>query len=267
MGMTSIATVSFAQPADTSSLLRTAAGGEAQARYAAIDDLGERHEAAETVVPELAKLLKDSDAKVRWRAARSLGDYGSSAQPAVQGLTALLGDSDPVVQYHAAVSLGKAGDRSDATVDALVKSVTSPDGRVARAAIAALRKLKPDPKHVVAVLDQMLGSDDHVVVVHALEALVERGEQAVPVLNEALKRPRTVYVACAAIEQIGPAAAGTVPALTQLLRETKHSHLLIQTLLALASIGPAAQTAAPQIKVQRVAANGGGLVAGQDSSG
>ena len=33
-----------------------------------------------------------------------------------------------------------------------------------------------------------------------------------------------------------------------LLGDTKHSHLLIQTLLALASIGPAAESAAPQIK-------------------
>ena len=66
-------------------------------------------------------------------------------------------------------------------------------------------------------------------------------------LNAALKRPKTAYVACAAIEHIGPDAAATVPALTELLGKTRHSQLLIQALLALASIGPAAESAAPQI--------------------
>lgn len=237
----------LAQPADTASLLKTATNGSADARYEAIDDLGERHEAAETVVPQLAKLLHDSDPKVRWRAARSLGDYGEKAQPAAVALRELLNDKDPVVRYHAAVALGKIGDSSDETVDALVAAVTAKDARVARAAIAALRNLNADPKHVVAVMDHILASDDHAAVAYAIEAAVERGAKAVPVLNEALKRPNTAYLACAAIEQIGPEAADTVPALTDLLRETKHSRLLIQGILALASIGPAAQSASPQI--------------------
>src|SRR5262249_7272952 len=51
------------------------------------------------------------------------------------------------------------------------------------------------------------------------------------------------YLAVTAIEQIGPDAADTVPELTALLGKTKHSQLLIQTMLALASIGPKAQSA------------------------
>ena len=237
----------FAQRADVATLLQTAANGSNEARYAAIDDLGERRQAADSVVPALAKLLKDDDPKVRWRSARSLGDYGELAKPAANDLRNLLNDKDRIVQYHAALALGKTGDRSHETIDALVHAVTEPDGRVARAAITALRALDPDPKHVIAALEHVLSSDDHVVVVHALEAAIERGAKAAPMLNEALKRPRTAYLACVAIEQIGPDAADTVPTLTELLGDTKHSHLLIQTLLALASIGPAAQSASPQI--------------------
>ena len=233
--------------AETTAVLKTAVSGAPDARYAAIDDLGELHESAESVVPALANLLKDKDPKVRWHSARSLGDYGPLAKPAVGELRALLSDKDRVVQHHAALALGKIGDRSDETIDALVKTVTVPDERVARAAITALRHLDPDPKRVIAALDQLLSSEDQVIVVHALEAVVERGAKAVPVLNEALKRPKTAYLACAAIEQIGPDAAGTVPALTKLLGDTKHSNLLIQSLLALASIGPAAQPASPKI--------------------
>jgi HEAT repeat protein len=242
-----IASPILAERPDIASVLKTAVSGSGEKRYTAIDDLGERHEAADLVVPALAKLLRDSDRQVRWRSARALGDYGEGAQSAVADLRELLRDPDPVIQYHAAATLGKAGDRSDETVDALVAAATRNDARVARAAIAALRNLKPDPQRVLTALETVLQSNDRAVVVYALEALVERGDDAVPMLNEALKRPGTAYLACAAIEQIGPPAAPTVPALIELLGSTKHSQLQIQVLLALARIGPAAKPAAPQI--------------------
>ena len=247
VGLCILAAPCLAQKADPAATLKIAVGGTGQERYVAIDDLGERHESATTVVPALQKLLADEEPQVRWRSARALGDYESQAQGAAAALRGLLKDSDPIVQYHAAVALGKVGDKSDATVQALVGAVTSPDGRVARAAISALRNLEPDPKHVVVAMKGVLASDDDAVVLHAIEAIVERGGAAAPLLNEALKQPETAYIAAAAIQHIGPEARATVPALTKLLGETKHSQVLIQALLALASIGPDAQSAAPQI--------------------
>lgn len=237
----------LAQQPDTAKLLQTAAKGSGQERHAAIDHLGERHQAGSQVVPQLQKLLRDRDPQVRWHSARALGDYGPLAKESASDLRKLLADKDPIVQYHAAVTLGKIEDRSEETVQALVTAATSKDGRVARAAIAALRNLKPGPQRVTAALSNALKSNDKAVLLYALEAIVERGADAVPLLNEALKRPDTTYLACTAIEQIGPPAAGTVPVLTTLLGETHHSHLLIQALLALASIGPPAQSAAPKI--------------------
>lgn len=242
-----IAAPCSAQKGDPAATLNTAVSGSGQQRYVAIDDLGERHESAATVVPVLQKLLADNDPQVRWRSARALGDYESQAQDAASALRGLLKDSDPIVQYHAAVALGKVGDMSDATIQALVAAVTSPDGRVARAAIAALRTLEPDPKYVVGALKRVLASDDEAVVLHCIEAIVERGGAAAPLLNEALKQPETAYLAASAIEEIGPDAKATVPGLTELLTKTKHSQLLIRALLALASIGPDAHSAAPQI--------------------
>lgn len=237
----------FAQLADTASLVKSAVSGTGQARYVAIDDLGERHENGDVVVPELQKLLSDKDAQVRWRTARALGDFGSQAQAAAPALRSLLKDRDPIVQYHAAVALGKLNDSSDDTVQALVQVVTSPDGRVARAAIAALRNLQPKPEVVVEALQKVLSSDDDAVVLYAMEAITERGADAAPLLIAALKEPKTAYLACTAIEHIGPQAKVTVPALTELLGNTKHSQVLIQALLALASIGPDANSAVPQI--------------------
>lgn len=232
---------------DVAGLVETATSGSGRAQYVAIDDLGEHAQEAATVVPALEKLLTSDDVQVRWRSARALGDYGEAAQAAAPALRDLLAEESPVAKYQAAVALGKIGDQSDATVDALVSAATGHGPLVARAAIAAIREIQPGPERVVAALQKALASDDHAVVVHALEAIVERGAEAAPFLNEALKQPETVYIACAAIEHIGPDAATTVPGLTKLLSDTKHSHLLIQTLLALASIGPAAESASPKI--------------------
>jgi HEAT repeat protein len=236
-----------AEPTDTAALVKAAAAGEGQTRYTAIDDLGERHAAAAAVVPELAKLLADKDPQVRWRSARALGDYDDQAKGAAPALRNLLRDSDVIVQYHAAIALGRVGDKSDETVQALVGAATSKEERVARAAIASLRELEPGREHVLKALGAVLKSDNDAVVLHAMEAIVEHGKQAVPLLNDALKNPETAFLACTAIEQIGPDAAETVPALAELLGKTKHSQLLIHALLALASIGPAAESATAEI--------------------
>jgi len=228
-------------------LAEAATTGSGIARYTAIDDLGERAAESDMIVPDLIENLDDSDPQVVWRSVRALGDYGEEAVAAASNLRELLSKGDPILQYHAAVTLGKIGDRSEATVDALVEAVGSSDGRVSRAAIDAMKTLKPGPQKTVPALKKALQSKDRMVAVHALEAIVEVGAPAVPLINEMLKDPATMYLAVTAAEEIGPGAAGTVPQLVELLSTTKHSHLQIQLLLALGRIGPASKSAVPQI--------------------
>jgi HEAT repeat protein len=247
------------QATDVAAQLKTATTASGQDQYKAIDHLGDDPESAATVVPALEKLLDDKDPQVRWRAERALGDFGDKAKEAVPELQKELtndgandgankgADDDAVVDYHAAIALGKIGDKSEATVDALVTAATNPDKRVARAAIAALRRLKPGPQKVGVALEKALEDDDSAVVMFAIDAIVEHGKEASPLLIELLKRPRTSFVACAAIEQIGPDAKDTVPALVELLKESKHSQLEIQALLALGKIGAAAEPAVPTV--------------------
>ncbi len=237
-----------AETSGTAKMLQDAASGSKETRYTAIDDLGERHAHASKVVPQLQKMLQDEDPQIRWRTARTLGEYRSQAKDTAAELRKLLSDKDPIVQYHAAIALGKIDDRSDETVNSLIDLATSKDARVARAAISALRKLKPGPKRVAEALAKALKSNDEAITMHALEAIVDEGPNAVPLLKEALGQPETSYLACAAVEQIGPDAAPVVPEITALLGTTKHSHLLIQELLALAAVGPGAESATPQIK-------------------
>ena len=93
--------------------LETAVNGSGKEQLKAIDELGERHEAAKTAVPKLRQLLKSDDDKVRWRAARALGDFGSLAHDAAGDLRMLLKDKDPIVEYH-----GNRHRESDARYDA-----------------------------------------------------------------------------------------------------------------------------------------------------
>jgi HEAT repeat protein len=238
---------SDAKVGDISSQLETAQSGTGQERFAAIDHLGDRQDEAAAVVPVLLKLLNDPNAQVRWHAERSIGDFGDKAQAAVPDLLKQLAGDDPTDTYHAAIALGKIGDKSEATVDALATAVMNKNPHVARAAIAALRHLRPGPQKMSAAVERALENDDTAVEVYAIEALVEHGKEAVPLLNALLKRPRTSLIACAAIEQIGPDASETVPGLIDLLSETKHSQLQIQALLSLARIGAAAEPAVPTI--------------------
>jgi HEAT repeat protein len=232
---------------DVDQLLDAAQTATGTEQYTAIDDLGEEPQEAAKVVPVLEKLLASDDEHVRWRSARALGDYGDAATSAAPALLKLLTESNPVIQYHAAIALGRVGDKSDATIHALVNAVGSTDPRVTRAAIGALRNLQPEPSQVLAALEVALTSDDQAVVLQAMKAIADRGAAAVPLLNEALKNPKTALLACTIIEQIGPEAAETVPSLVNLLNDTKHSQLEIEALLALARIGAAAKPASPQI--------------------
>lgn len=231
----------------TAEKLKIATTATGQQRYTAIDDLGENPVAASTVVPELIKMLGDKDVQVRWRAARALGDYGALAQEAVPELRKLVSSSDTVVRIHAIVALGRIGDKSPATVDALVDAASGSDPVVQREAIGALRAIHPGPEKVAKALSHALSSNDPAIMERALEAIVDQGANAVPLLIDAIKQPNTTLLACAAIEQIGPDAAGAVPALTELLAETVHSQVQIQALLALASIGPAARPATDRV--------------------
>lgn len=227
--------------------VKPAATSDVNPRYTQIDDMGEKATDGATAIPALTKMLADSDKQVQWRSARALGDFGAAAMPAAPELLKLLSSDDPIVQYHAAIALGRIGDKSETTVDALVNAVGSADPRVSRAAVAAIKNLQPGPVKVHAALKKALEAGDTAVTVNALDAIVEIGGKASPLLIECLGDPDTAYLAAAAIEQIGPDAAPTAPALGALLDKTDHSQLEIRALLALAAIGPAAKPAVPQI--------------------
>lgn len=210
---------------------------------ATIDKLGVSGgpQAGETLAPYL-----DSDnAQHRWRAARALGRLGH--QDAADKLVGLLDDSDPIVQLHAVVALGRIGDDSPETVEAIIQRVASPDTRIARASIAALRKLQPGPAKIAEAIEQVLQTEDQVVMTHVVDVLVDAGEQAAPLLQKMLEEEKAAYWAAVAISQIGPDAADAAPALAKAI-ERGNDASLHQELLAVAALGPAGDAAADAVR-------------------
>ncbi|TWT78096.1 HEAT repeat protein [Posidoniimonas polymericola] len=220
----------------------------ANSTYETIDDLGFSQQDA--AGEKLVGYLDSEDSQQRWRAARALGNLGY--KPAVDQLAGLLGDDDPVVQVHAMIALTRIGDVSPGVVEAIMEKVASSDERVARTALQTLKRLKPGPEKLAAALEKVLESDDQAVMSHALDALIEAGGAATPLLERALENEKSAYWAALAIEQIGPDCAGACNGLTKVLLRSQDDATLQQALLALAALGESAHQAAPA--VQKVAA-------------
>lgn len=188
-------------------------------------------------------LDSDKDA-VRWRAARAAGHLGLSSPATVAKLQKGVADKNWIVQLHSIAALEETGDKSPATVKALLEAVGSPNERVAAAAITSLRELQIAPEKMASLLNSELAEENNgAVAIHAVEALVEAGGKATPLLKEALKQPNAGYWASVAIVDIGPDAAGTVPELTEYIKTAEHADVVPQALMAVAAIGPQAKAA------------------------
>lgn len=216
--------------------------------YETIDDLGFSPSAESA--QQLTGYLSSDDPQQRWRAARALGNLGH--KPAAAPIAELLSDEDPVVQVHAMIALTRIGDTSPEVVDAIMAKVGSSDERVARTALQTLKQLKPGPEKLAAALEKALQSEQQSVMVHALEALVDAGGAATPLLKKALANDKSAYLAALAISEIGAPCAETSGELTKLLLRSKDPLVQQQAMLALAAIGDPAQNAAPV--VQKLAA-------------
>ena len=200
-------------------------------------------------VAELSEKLQDNDPNVRWRAARALGNLGEEAKLAAPALVQLLNDPEPVVQIYATVALARTGDRSDSTIAGLAKSAQSTDPRVVRTAILALAKLRLEPEQLASAMNKLLASENQRMLVYVVDAIVDSGERATPLLQAALEENEdTAYWASVAIAEIGPPAAGTVPELAAVLDSAEDPDTIAQVLLALAKIGPEAKSAVPSIE-------------------
>ncbi len=245
-------------PADPIVALRKAlaAAPDKNARVVVIDNIAELGQRSKAALDDLVTCTADEDPRTRWHAARAIGLIGEDALSAMPTLLKLLGDADPIVatQSAAAIGLIRADDGRDtipaadaqlyaSAVESLSKATTHSDPRVRRAAMRTLHLLSPAPEQLASLLSSQLSDADPSVVMPALHTLADLDAEAVPILIEALKSPKSRYWATLALTEIGPESAPAVEPLAQLAAEGEIEEQM-QAILALAAIGEKAAPAA-----------------------
>ena len=221
----------------------------------AIDALGAMRSRAKSTLPDLLKLTKQSDPKVRWHAVRTIGLIGEDAVSAIPDLSSILEDKDPVTAAQSAASIRHIYvddddiSQQDKTlyenaIDPLLTASLRDDPRVRRASIRAVAAISPDSKKLAQRLAKALSDRAPSVIMPVLHTLADMGDEAVPVLKEALNVPETRYWSAVALTEIGPEASPATEELATLTRQGTPTEQM-QAMLALAAIGPKASPAVP----------------------
>jgi HEAT repeat protein len=248
------------------------------ARIAALEALGGMPAAATGALPLLTRSLAVTDEDVRLVATVALGRIAAPAS--LEPLAQRLHDPSPRVRRAAAAALVAFGERAvpcllatleplatetqDAVVDALVrigtacvpglaKKALAGDPHVRRGAILGLGRLCGAAPEALATLAKLLGGDDESMRRCAISALGGAGSRganrAVLLLTPCLRdeSPWVRYSTVQALGQLGPAAAGAVPALMDALDDDV-LEIRVAAAEALAEIGPAARAALPVLR-------------------
>ena len=178
---------------------------------------------------------------------RCLGARAARIPGAASALVGQLGDKSARVRVHAADALGQIGPQARPSAKAIGELLRDPNLHVRRAAVRALRKIRPDPQVSIPLLMKGMDDADSAVRIGALDGLAECGKAAVQPLTEALGREKTAHFACMALGEIGPEAAPAVPALVELLKKDPRPEIRREAALTLGAIGEAAEMATPQL--------------------
>lgn len=225
----------------------TAAADTEQSSAAKIDQLIVDDAESESARPLLSKALDSKSDAIRWRAARAASRLGVSHPEIVTKLQAGVADSNWIVQLHSISALANSGDTSKATIDALAEAALSSNARVAAASISALRTLQAEPNVLAGAISKALTDGNPAAASYALQAIVEAGEKATPLLKELLKQPNSAFLASVAITDIGSDAAGATPELAAFVKSSDQPESTVQALMAVAAIGPVASSAEPAV--------------------
>ena len=230
---------------------------DSRTRVLTLDEIGAFGSKAKVALPDILAMTSDPEPRVRWHAARTIGLIGEDAVSAIPTLIKLLQDEDPITVAQAAAAIRHIhadDERTDtqdqdaalyqAAVAPLVATTLHPDARARRAAVRAVQTLHADSETLAGLLAKVLADSDPAVILPALHTLADMGDEAVPVLIEALKVPGARYWAAVALAEIGTEAAPATDQLTMLAKDGEPEERM-QAMLALAAIGPPATSAAP----------------------
>ena len=191
--------------------------------------------------------LKTADEKTKVEVLDQLGaSKGATTAAGVKPIEELLKDPSALVRSHAALALGQIGTAAKDSVPALAELVKDTDDNVRRSAVRAIMSIHPGPAVMIPICTRLLEDPDPAIRARILNAIAERGEEAVPALIEALKDEKAAYWALLILRDIGPAAKGAVPAIAEKLKDKK-AEIRREAALTLGAMGDAATPVVPQI--------------------
>jgi len=175
---------------------------------------------AEAAVPPLIEALEAESFHTRYWACRALRAIGPGAKPAVPVLVRLLREDLPSVRRHAAQALGGIGPQiGEEAIASLAAALDDPLEPVREDAAVALGELGPPAKAAAPALERVITRGPLAARVPGAKALwriTGRSDPAVGVLVDELGDYLWGAAAAEALGEIGPPAAGAVPALRKL---------------------------------------------------
>jgi HEAT repeat protein len=224
----------------------------------AIEVLGE---CGSPAVPELLRLLHDSDPEMRLAAAGAIARCGPEAKGACGALRAALTDGHAPVRAMAAAALTNIGVEDDATADLLEAAADKDlDVEVREAAVFALNSYEPRAERTIPALRVMLAprskwSSSRWRAACALGALGPKAAAAtsdlLPILDEEPHDFQLRTYVVTALWKIERDARKTVPLLMNLVKTATEddSETWYAAVKGLGSFGPEARDALPLLRL------------------
>lgn len=197
-------------------------------------------QAAQQRTADLVAATKSSDEAARLKAIHDLGASGDAA--AVPALVKLLQAESAVERAYAARALGMIGAPAKSAAKNLIDLLADPDADVRQEVVVALGAIRPGPKIAVPLFVKLMQDSDPGVRIRVMHAVADAKGAAVPALVEALANKDAAYWSCVILRDIGPDAAGAVPALVAKLKDPR-PEIRREATLALAAIGSPAASA------------------------
>lgn len=182
----------------------------------------------------LATALASPKTNVRLAAGNILREMGPSAAGAREALIVALADKNRRVRWFAIEALGNLGAEGKDAAESLVPLITDADVVTRRTAIDALGRIGPDAQVAVPALTKARGQDvalrrsveASLRQINVAEAAAQGAQRADGEVRESIKRlqgdDETVGRAAAkSLGELGPKAAGAIPALALALRSNE----------------------------------------------
>jgi len=197
--------------------------------FFAIQQLMRMGEEGASIVPDLRKLVECPDERTASFAAWALGAIGPAAKEAVPSLIKHLQNKEDygrqggkwvwVPHGFAAWALGRMGPAAKEAVPVLAETMLKGVGRARGPAVWALAQMDRDAEPAMDALLKVLSGRSFVMRLHAVEALSNIGEPAVPGLTDIAAKGRRSTErgdAAEALGLIGPPAQQALPSVVKL---------------------------------------------------